>query len=76
MIERRLAALDIPVRLRTLIAMGFAVVVGLVCPVSFGALVLIKVMNPEADVGVFLNIFLTSLGYIVGILTGLLGLKE
>jgi hypothetical protein len=75
MFNRFLTSMDIPVRPRTVIALVFAVIIALVCVASFVALVVLRFRNPEADVELFLNIFLTSLGYIVGILTGLLGLK-
>lgn len=76
MLATALTMLSIPVRPRTIIALGFALIIALVCVVSFGALVVVKILHPEAEVDIFLNIFLTSLGYIVGILTGLLGLKD
>jgi hypothetical protein len=69
-------SLGIPVRLRTVIAIGFALIVGLVCVLSFGGLFYLKLARPAEDVGLFLNIFLSSLGYIVGILTGILGIKS
>lgn len=71
-----LASMGIPVRPRTLIAVGFALIVGLVCLLSFGGLFYLKIARPTEDAGLFLNIFLSSLGYIVGILTGILGIKS
>ncbi|MFX0194914.1 MAG: hypothetical protein ACFFCW_02235 [Candidatus Hodarchaeota archaeon] len=76
MIETILASMGIPTKPRTIIAIVFALIVALVCVISFGALIIVKIRNPSSEVDIFLNIFLTSLGYIVGILTGLLGLKE
>jgi len=70
------ASIGIPVRPRTLIAIGFALIVGLVCLLSFGGLFYLKLVRPADDAGIFLNIFLSSLGYIVGILTGILGIKS
>jgi hypothetical protein len=37
---------------------------------SFLTLVILRYNNPVADVGVFVNICLTSLGYLAGIITG------
>jgi hypothetical protein len=71
-----LSELGIPVRPRTIIAVGFALIVGLVCLLSFGGLFYLKLARPAEDAGLFLNIFLSSLGYIVGILTGILGIKS
>jgi hypothetical protein len=69
-------SLGIPVKPRTTIAVGFALIIGIVCLVSFAGLVYLKLARPTDDVGLFLNIFLSSLGYIVGILTGILGIKS
>ena len=62
------ASMNIPVNSKTLIALGFALFVALVGLVSSGTLVVVKIINPEVEVDIFLSIFLTSLGYIVGIL--------
>ena len=70
------ASIGIPVKPRTVIAIGFAMIVGLVCVLSFGGLFYLKLARPAEDAGLFLNIFLSSLGYIVGILTGILGIKS
>ena len=70
------ATLGLPAKTKTLIALGFSLVIALICLISFGALVVVKVLHPDADVGVFLNVFLTTLGYVGGALTGLLGLKD
>lgn len=70
------ASMGIPVRPKTLIAIGFALIVGLVCLLSFGGLFYLKLARPTEDAGLFLNTFLSSLGYIVGILTGILGIKN
>ena len=75
MLERTLTWMGLPVNPKTLIILVYALVVAAVCIVSFGSLVFIKLRNPMADVDIFLNIFLTSLGNMVGILTGLLGLN-
>jgi hypothetical protein len=69
-------SLGLPVKTKTLIALGFSLVIALICVASFVALAVVKVSHPEADVGVFLNVFLTTLGYVGGALTGLLGLKD
>ncbi len=71
-----IASMGIPVKPRTIIAVGFASIVGLVCLLSFGGLFYLKLVRPTEDAGLFLNIFLSSLGYIVGILTGILGIKS
>jgi len=70
------ASIGLPVKTKTLIALGFSLVIALICVASFVALAFVKVRHPEADVGVFLNVFLTTLGYVGGALTGLLGLKD
>jgi hypothetical protein len=55
-----LAKLGLPIKTKTLIALGFSLVIALICLISFGALVVVKILHPEADVGVFLNVFLTQ----------------
>jgi hypothetical protein len=44
--------------------------------VDLGDCVYLKLARPAEDAGLFLNTFSSSLGYIVGILTGILGLKS
>ena len=70
------ASIGVPAKTKTLIALGFSLVIALICVASFVALVVVKVRNADADVGVFQNVFLTTLGYVGGVLTGLLGLKD
>lgn len=69
-----LRALPLMDRVRAYIVGSFSALVGLAFVVSLGSMVYFKVKMPEADIGLWLNVFLTCLGYIVGILTGLLGI--
>lgn len=61
-------------RAKVYIVVAFSTLVGLAFIVSLGCMVYFKVTTPQADIGLWLNVFLTCLGYIVGILTGLLGI--
>lgn len=63
-------------RVKAYIVLGFSILVGLAFLVSLGMLVYLKVKTPGADISLFVNVFLTCLGYIVGILTGLLGIPQ
>jgi hypothetical protein len=69
-------SVGLPIKTKTLIALAFSLVIALVCVASFVALAVAKIRQPDADVSVFLNVFLTTLGYVGGALTGLLGLKD
>lgn len=56
------------------IVVGFSSLVGIAFLVSLASMVYFKAKNPQADIGLWVNVFLTCLGYVVGILTGLLGI--
>ena len=71
---RKLAALPPIDKIRAYIVVWFSGLVGVALLVSLGCMVYFKVRTPEADIGIWLNVFLTCLGYVVGILTGLLGI--
>lgn len=66
-----LAPLD---KVKAYIVAAFSTLVGIAFLVSLGSMVYFKVKEPQADIGLWMNVFLTCLGYIVGILTGLLGI--
>ena len=67
----RLPPLD---RVKAYIVAGFSTLVGIAFLVSLGSMVYFRVKETQADIGLWMNVFLTCLGYIVGILTGLLGI--
>jgi uncharacterized membrane protein YfcA len=71
---KKLAALPPMDRVRAYIVVWFSGLVGIALLVSLGSMVYFKVKAPDADIGIWLNVFLTCLGYVVGILTGLLGI--
>jgi uncharacterized membrane protein YfcA len=73
---KKLAALPPVDKLRAYIVVWFSILVGVALLVSLGCMVYFKVRTPDADIGVWLNVFLTCLGYVVGILTGLLGVPS
>jgi len=56
------------------ISRWFSLTIVFVCVVSFALLIFLTLTKPEADATIFLHIFLMSFGYLVGLLTGLLGL--
>jgi hypothetical protein len=55
------------------LAAGFSVVVALAFAFSLFSMFYLRLKNPQADIGVWLNISLACLGYIIGILAGLFG---
>lgn len=61
-------------RVRAYIVIVFSTLVGIAFLVSLGSMVYFRFADSTADIGLWLNVFLTCLGYIVGILTGLLGI--
>ena len=61
-------------RVKVLIVLAFSILVGVAFLVSLGSMVYFRVADSKADIGLWVNVFLTCLGYIVGILTGLLGI--
>jgi hypothetical protein len=71
---KKLAALPPVEKVRAYIVVWFSGLVGVALLVSLGCMVYFKVKAPDADIGIWVNVFLTCLGYVVGILTGLLGI--
>jgi hypothetical protein len=71
-----IAAMGLPQKPRTLIAVGFALLIAVVCALSLVAMFVLRMKEPAADVAAFQAVFLATLGYVAGILTGLLGLKD
>ncbi|MBI2957103.1 MAG: hypothetical protein HYY26_07320 [Acidobacteria bacterium] len=61
-------------KVKTYVALIFSGLVALAFVFSMFAMFYLKLKNPEADVSNWLTIFLTCLGYIVGILAGLFGI--
>jgi len=61
-------------RARVYIVLGFSSLVGMAFLVSLGSMVYFRLKDPKADISLWVNVFLTCLGYVVGILTGLLGI--
>ena len=59
---------------RVYIVAGFSALVGIAFLGSLGAMAYFRHRDSNADISTWVNVFLTCLGYIVGILTGLLGL--
>ena len=59
-------------RVKAYIVAGFSTLVGIAFLVSLGSMVYFRIKPPQDDIGLWVNVFLTCLGYIVGILTGLL----
>ena len=56
------------------IAVVFSILIAVAFLGSFWAMAYFKYKDPTADVSVWLNIFLAAFGYVVGILTGILGI--
>ena len=54
----------------------FTIVIGIVCITSFLAMLYLNIKHPDRDTSTLLNVFLTTIGYIVGILTGIFGLDK
>jgi uncharacterized membrane protein YfcA len=73
---KKLAALPPIDKVRAYIVVWFSILVGVALLVSLGCMVYFKVRTPDADIGIWVNVFLTCLGYVVGILTGLLGIPS
>ncbi len=71
---KKLTALPPMDKIRAYIVVWFSGLVGVAMLVSLGSMVYFKIKAPDADIGIWLNVFLTCLGYVVGILTGLLGI--
>lgn len=61
-------------RVKAYIIAAFSSLVGLTFLVSLGMMVYLRLKEPQVDIGLWVNVFLTCLGYMVGILTGLLGI--
>ena len=59
--------------IKAYIVAAFSTLVGIAFLASLGSMIYLKVKEPTPDIGLWVNVFLTCLGYIVGILTGLLG---
>jgi hypothetical protein len=58
-------------QVKTIIVIVFSGLVGVAFIVALGCMVYF--LHKKMDIGIWQNVFLTCLGYIVGILTGLLG---
>jgi uncharacterized membrane protein YqaE (UPF0057 family) len=58
-------------QVKTIIVLVFSGLVGIAFIVALGCMVYF--LHRKMDTGIWQNVFLTCLGYIVGILTGLLG---
>ncbi len=61
-------------RVRIYVALIFSAIVAVAFLFSLFAMFYLRLKNPQADVSTWLNICLTCLGYIVGILAGLFGI--
>lgn len=68
------ATLPLMEKIRAYIVILFSMLVGIAFVTSLGSMVYFRLVAPDSDIGLWLNVFLTCLGYIVGILTGLLGI--
>jgi xanthosine utilization system XapX-like protein len=71
---QQIPALPLIDRIKAYIVGAFSILVGIAFLASLGSMIYFKVTDPTADIALWVNVFLTCLGYIVGILTGLLGL--
>ncbi len=69
-----ISTLSLMDRIRAYIVMTFSGLVAIAFLASLGSMIYFRFKQPDADIGLWLNVFLTCLGYIVGILTGLLGI--
>ena len=58
------------------IILAFTALVAVAFLASLGGMIYFKIREPNADIGLWVNVFLTCLGYVVGILTGLLGISS
>jgi hypothetical protein len=56
------------------IVLGFSCLVAIAFLASLVAMIYFRIKDKTADIGMWLNVFLTCLGYVIGILTGLLGI--
>ena len=61
-------------RIKAYIIGAFSALVAIAFLATLGSMIYFKVKDPSSDIELWLNVFLTCLGYIVGILTGLLGI--
>jgi uncharacterized membrane protein YqaE (UPF0057 family) len=61
-------------RVRTYVALVFSGIVALAFLFSLFAMFYLRLKTPGSDISTWLNICLTCLGYIVGILAGLFGI--
>ena len=61
-------------KIKAYIVGAFSMLVGIAFLASLGSMIYFKVKNSDTDISLWVNVFLTCLGYIVGILTGLLGI--
>jgi hypothetical protein len=61
-------------RARVWVAVGFSALMAIAFLVSLSTLVYASVFKPEVKTDIWLNIFLTCFGYVVGIVAGLFGI--
>ena len=61
-------------QIRSYIILGFSALMAIAFLVSLVAMIIFKLRDGDADIAIWVNVFLTCLGYVVGILSGLLGL--
>ena len=69
-----LASLSAMEKVKTYVALGFSGIVAFAFLFCLFAMFYLRLKSPQADIGIWLNIGLTCLGYIVGILAGLFGI--
>jgi uncharacterized membrane protein YqaE (UPF0057 family) len=70
----QIATLPLIDRIKAYIVAAFSILVGIAFLASLGCMIYFKVKESGVDISLWVNVFLTCLGYIVGILTGLLGI--
>jgi len=61
-------------KVKAYIVAAFSALVAIAFLASLGSMIYFRLKEPGADIALWVNVFLTCLGYIVGILTGLLGI--
>ncbi len=71
---KQIPALSSMDKVKIYIVLAFSSLVGIAFLVSLGCMVYFRAKEPNADISLWVNVFLTCLGYTVGILTGLLGI--